>query len=536
VAATRTSSIINSNLDSKRPQASAGLTWTSRVRFLCSAKTNFSHSFFVPLPCAHPVIPHPPPPLLAHSAVDNALSMLTNPDILNSLTSMVQQPLPQQPHAYNMPQQHHHSNGAYPPNPGPAGGTYGHRPNAPSYPPSHQMPGPGGLHDSRGQMFDGGSGQHAHRAMDAPPPHHMVQGIPPTGTGALVSRGSFPFDARGGQAPPQRPAAYPPPSRPDPRQPLLDDRTREYRGMEMGSYVGQAAPMQSSRAELEQLPHAMAHLQGGGRDMGAGAGGLDVMGRRAPMDYRQQSHDMNRGPHVEAYGGPGGAAQTGAFRGPAPAAFRSGDYERAHMPGNHNYREMPPNDFRGGVEARNRDESRLHRGGGSLLDAYSSEQPRYGGASAAAPPLSRNSLDGVRRGGESLLDQYGGGEMDLRSREVGRGGGGGGSNRWDNRRSPSPPYARPTREGKFGLPGRPAREPLPSAYSSKYDRRRSRSPVDRRVASREGVRRSPKDGRGANDEEVPPTKELFVGDCPSVASPSRLSFTWLCRQHSRRHH
>ena len=245
--------------------------------------------------------------------------------------------------------------------------------------------------------------------------------------------------------------------------------------------------------------------------MGAGAGGLDVMGRRAPMDYRQSSHDMNRGPHAEAYGGPGGAAQTGAFRGPAPAAFTSGDYERANMPGNYNYREVPPNDFRGGVEARNRDESRLHRGGGSLLDAYSSEQPRFGGASAAAAPPTRNSLDGVRRGGESLLDQYGGGEMDLRGRDMGRGGGG--SNRWDTRRSPSPPYARPTRDAKFGLPGRQAREPPQSAYSSKYDRRRSRSPIDRRVGNREEVRRSPKDSRGPKgDEEVPPTKELFVGD------------------------
>ena len=171
---------------------------------------------------------------------------------------------------------------------------------------------------------------------------------------------------------------------------------------------------------------------------------------------------------------------------------------------------------------RPRDDGRLSRGGGSLLDAYSSgpsrnmDAPRYGVAAPAAFP-SRNSL-GSSRGGESLLDQYGGGGgggIDMRGRNEGRGGG----NRWDNRRSPSPPSRQrpaparaPTRDAKFGLSGR-ARDAASSPYSSRFERRRSRSPIDRRVGNSAAGGWSPKDNRAAKgDEEVPPTKELFVGE------------------------
>ena len=442
--------------------------------------------------------------------------MLTNPDILNSLTSMVQQPLhqPQQPqHAYNAPQQHYHHNGAYPPNAGPAGGIYNQRPNAPSYPPAHPMQGPGAMHDSRGHMFDGGSGQHMHRAMDTPP-HRMPQGIHPPGVGAIASRDPFPMDARGGQLPQQRMGPFPTPPRPDYKQPVHDNRAREYRGLEGDSYHGHAAAMQSSRVELEQLPHAATHLQG--RDMG-GAGGHDAFGRRGAMDYRQAPPDVIRGGHPESFEGRGGGAP-GAFRGPANGAFRAGDYERAPAPGNYNnYREVPTNDFRGPVDGRNREDGRLPRAGGSLLDEYSSqpsrnaEPPRFGGPAAATLPSSRSSLGSGRGGRESLLDQYGGAgdsSMEMRSRDVGRGAWV--SSRWNDRRSPSPPRrptaAPPMRESKFGLAGK-AREPPSSVHSSRFERHRSRSPVDRR-----GSGRLPKDSRGAKgDEEVPPTKELFEG-------------------------
>jgi hypothetical protein len=469
--------------------------------------------------------------------------MLANPDILNSLTSMVQQPLPPhqhlqqqhpQQHLYNAPQQHPHHNGAYPPGAGPPVGNYPQRPNAPSYPPTHAMQAQGGLLDSRGQMFDGGSGPHVNRAMDAPPPHHMPHGMPLPGAGAITSRDSFPLDIRGGHLPQHRPGQYPPPSRPDYRQPVLESRARDYRGMEGTPYVGHASPMQNSRGEREQLPHPMAHLQGG-RDMGGAAGGQDAFGRRGAMDYRQAAPDANMGVHLDAFGG---AAQPGSFRGPAPGAFRHADHERAPAPGNYNYREAPAVDFRGGGEARHRDDGRLPIVGGSLLDAYSSgpsrtaEPPRYGGPPPAAFPSSRSSLGSSRGGSESLLDQYGGGggsSMDMRGRDDGRGVGGSGGNRWDNRRSPSPSRKRPaptraaTYETKFGLTPR-AREPPPSPYASRFERRRSRSPIDRRVGSRGGSGRSPKDIRGAKgDEEVPPTKELFVGDSPLLWLPPSSS-------------
>ena len=435
----------------------------------------------------------------------------------------------QQPqHAFNMPQAPHHHIGAYPPNAGPPPGMYTQRPNAPSYPPPHAMQGSSGIHDSRGHMFDGGSQPHMNRPMDALPTHHTPNGNPPPGAGALTSRDSFPLDSRGGHVPQQRPGQYLPPPRPDYRQPVVDNRT-EYRGMEGNSYIGNASAMQSSRPEREVPREMLAHLQGG-RDMGGASGGTDAFGRRGAMDYRQ-APDMNMGA-LDAFGGHGGAAQSSSFRGPAPGLFRPGDVERAPIPGNYNYREMPANDFRGGGDERRvGDDGRLPRGGGSLLDAYSSgpsrnpETLRYGGATAAAAPA-RSSMVRGRGGAESLLDQYGGGVGDgLDHRREG-----GGGNRWDDRRSPSPSsrqraaLARPPhRDTKFGFSGR-TREAPPSTYpSSRFERRRSRSPADRRAGSRGGDGRSPKERGGKGDEEVPPTKELFVG----VTTPSK-SFRFPC--------
>jgi hypothetical protein len=474
--------------------------------------------------------------------------MLTNPDILNSLTSMVQQPPPQQQqlqHAYSAPQQHYHHNGAYPPNPGPPSGMYNQRPSAPnmpSFPPAHAMQGSGGMHESRGLMFDGGSGQHVHRAMDAPPPHHMPHGIHPPGAGTPAPRDSFSFDVRGGQLPQQhRPGQFPPP-------PLPDNRAREYRGTESDSYRGHAAPVHGSRAQLEQQnppvnPHSAAHLQG--MELGV-AGGQDAFSRRVATDYRHAPPDATRGVHADSFDGRGGAGSP-AFRAHAHGAYRAGDYERAPTPGNYNYQHSPANDFRGISDARNRDDGRLPSSGGSLLDAYSSQPsrnadaPRFGASAAAALVSSRSSLGSSRGGGESLLDQYGGsgdGNADLRSRDLGRSAWA--SSRWSGRRSPSPPRraaaALPVREGKFGFPGK-TREPYSSAYPSRFDRNRSRSPVERRGSGRGGSARSPKDARGGKgDEEVPPTKELFVGDLTLCESPVALSLTSWRRQHPRRHH